>query len=291
MNQLRRLGQEMLLDLPKRIRKHEIQKLIISELKLRSRKVIRPLESHNRLQTKPLQAKSAARRRVVRQKITTRAICFWWRKGRCQRGTRCRFRHPSSVVRKIDVHNHRVKGSGDRRGQTDFGCGISNNQSLGERLRSSKKEYRPADALIKRGVSSVLGTNFDKKNCKCPNLSPKVSTKLQKEADRLWDWCKSQLQEFKEMPEAAKFLEPVAWRKLKLPLYPNIVKSPMDLGTISTKLDKHVYSDIFEFNKDMRLIWANAKKFNQPGSNIFMIAGFLARTWTEGLPALELTQQ
>ena len=77
------------------------------------------------------------------------------------------------------------------------------------------------------------------------------------------------------MPEAVRFLEPVAWRKLKLPLYPNVIKHPMDLGTISDKLDKSEYSDIFELNKDMKLVWSNAKKFNNPGSNIFMMAGFL----------------
>ena len=62
------------------------------------------------------------------------------------------------------------------------------------------------------------------------------------------------------MPEAVRFLEPVDWEKLKLPLYPNIIENPLDLGTISRKLNNLEYSNIFEFDKDMNLVWSNAKK-------------------------------
>ena len=44
-------------------------------------------------------------------------------------------------------------------------------------------------------------------------------------------------------------------------------------------MDRGEYPDIFAFNKDMKLVWSNAKKFNLPGSNIFNAAGFLCRTW------------
>ena len=80
-------------------------------------------------------------------------------------------------------------------------------------------------------------------------------------------------------PESGRFLESVDWRKLKLPMYPNIIKNPMDLGTISRKINNLQYSDIFEFNEDMVLIWSNAKKFYQPGSNTFKVAGYLSRAW------------
>ena len=71
----------------------------------------------------------------------------------------------------------------------------------------------------------------------------------------------------------------MAWEKLKLPLYPNIIKRPMDIGTIKSKLDQSEYSSIFQFDKDMRLVWSNAKKFNQPGSNIYKSAELLRRDW------------
>ena len=42
----------------------------------------------------------------------------------------------------------------------------------------------------------------------------------------------------------------------------------MDLGTIKSKLDQSEYASIFLLDKDMRLVWSNAKKFNEPGSDI-----------------------
>ena len=55
----------------------------------------------------------------------------------------------------------------------------------------------------------------------------------------------------------------------------------MDLSTIGKKLDKLEYSDIFEFNKDMNLVWSNTMKFNKPGSTVYKTAGYLARTWSK----------
>ena len=81
------------------------------------------------------------------------------------------------------------------------------------------------------------------------------------------------------MPQAVLFLEPVDWEKLRLPLYPNIIKNPMDLKTIKEKLDRNQYSNIFEFNKDINLTWSNAKAFNKPGSDILKSAQFLCNAW------------
>ena len=44
---------------------------------------------------------------------------------------------------------------------------------------------------------------------------------------------------------------------------------------------KAKYSSIFEFDKDMRLVWSNAKKFNKPGSNIYKSAEWLGRKWNQ----------
>ena len=95
----------------------------------------------------------------------------------------------------------------------------------------------------------------------------------------MWEWCKYILQDFRKMPQAVLFLEPVDWEKLRLPLYPKIIKNPMDLKTIKEKLDRNQYSNIFEFNQDMNLIWSNAKAFNRPGSDIFKSAEFLCNVW------------
>ena len=102
-----------------------------------------------------------------------------------------------------------------------------------------------------------------------------------KEEGSLLNWCRKILTEFSRKPAAVKFLEPVDWVRLGLPQYPMIIKNPIDLGTIKNKLDQSKYSSIFEFDKDMRLVWSNAKKFNEPGSGIYKHAEILRREWNK----------
>ena len=56
-------------------------------------------------------------------------------------------------------------------------------------------------------------------------------------------------------------VDPVA---LKIPNYPNIVKDPMDLGTIDSNLKNQKYSSVKEFVDDFQLIVDNCVAFNGP---------------------------
>ena len=50
--------------------------------------------------------------------------------------------------------------------------------------------------------------------------------------------------------------------KLNIPDYFKIIMKPMDLGTIRSRLDKELYSTPMEFDEDVRLTFANARKYN-----------------------------
>ena len=100
-------------------------------------------------------------------------------------------------------------------------------------------------------------------------------------SERMWKWCGRAKMHISKRPEALTFLEPVDWVKLGLPLYPNIIKNLMDLGTIKDKLERAEYFSIFDFDKDVRLVWKNAKKFNKSRSKIYKSAELLRREWTQ----------
>jgi len=80
------------------------------------------------------------------------------------------------------------------------------------------------------------------------------------------------LDKFMQQQEVAPFLEPVDWETLGLPEYPEIIREPMDLGTIRSKLLTGRYKEPDDFAKDMRLVWENAKTFNEAGSPIYDVA-------------------
>jgi bromodomain-containing factor 1 len=60
--------------------------------------------------------------------------------------------------------------------------------------------------------------------------------------------CSALLKTLKAKPNASPFLEPVDWQKFGLPDYPEIITKPMDLGTITTKLEDGQYILLIYFN-------------------------------------------
>jgi len=61
-------------------------------------------------------------------------------------------------------------------------------------------------------------------------------------------------------------------RKSEAPDYHDIVKRPMDLKTIKTKVKDGVISNSLEFQRDIYLMFANAMMYNRPGSEIYNMA-------------------
>eukprot|EP00474_Spongospora_subterranea_P010266 CRZ10724.1 hypothetical protein [Spongospora subterranea] len=76
------------------------------------------------------------------------------------------------------------------------------------------------------------------------------------------------------------FSRPVDWNEMQIPEYPKIVKSPMDLGTIKSRLDSAWYSSFAAFAADVQLVWDNAKLFNEPGSEVHEAAIQMEDIWS-----------
>uniref|UniRef100_A0A7S4BXF0 Bromo domain-containing protein n=1 Tax=Chrysotila carterae TaxID=13221 RepID=A0A7S4BXF0_CHRCT len=63
-------------------------------------------------------------------------------------------------------------------------------------------------------------------------------------------------------PASFPFRQPVDWRKLKLDRYPEVVKTPMDLGTISKRLDRYEFTSAESLKSAVELVWSNALLYN-----------------------------
>ncbi|OBZ72828.1 hypothetical protein A0H81_06717 [Grifola frondosa] len=70
--------------------------------------------------------------------------------------------------------------------------------------------------------------------------------------------------QIKKKDDYAFFLEPVD--PAHVPGYADVVKRPMDLGTMTTKVKRGKYRSLEEFASDIRLLATNAKTFNPPGT-------------------------
>jgi len=68
------------------------------------------------------------------------------------------------------------------------------------------------------------------------------------------------------------FSVPVEPDLLGLPDYFEIIKSPMDLGTVKKKLEGGNYRDLDAFARDVRLTFENAMKYNSKASDVHSVA-------------------
>lgn len=67
------------------------------------------------------------------------------------------------------------------------------------------------------------------------------------------------------------FLAPVDTVALNIPNYAEVVKEPMDLGTIQTKLANNQYENGDAFEHDVRLVFKNCYLFNPEGTDVNMM--------------------
>ncbi|XP_041447869.1 bromodomain-containing protein 3-like [Drosophila obscura] len=64
------------------------------------------------------------------------------------------------------------------------------------------------------------------------------------------------------------FYNPVDAEKFGLHDYHDIIKKPMDLGTMKRKMDNRQYTSAAEFAEDMRLMFSNCYKYNPPDHDV-----------------------
>merc|ERR1719270_651555 len=68
------------------------------------------------------------------------------------------------------------------------------------------------------------------------------------------------------------FYKPVDTEQLDLHDYKQVIKKPMDLGTVKTKMESRQYNYPAEFAIDMRLIFTNCYKYNPPDHDVVAMA-------------------
>lgn len=82
-------------------------------------------------------------------------------------------------------------------------------------------------------------------------------------------------------PESADFRVPVDHVALGLKDYLDIVKEPMDLGTIRKKLLNKEYPTVESCARDIRLVWTNCMTYNQGGNEYYQLADLFAKKFEE----------
>ncbi|QIW97875.1 hypothetical protein AMS68_003393 [Peltaster fructicola] len=95
----------------------------------------------------------------------------------------------------------------------------------------------------------------------------------------------------KKTKHALAFLIPVDVVKLNIPNYPNIVKNPMDLTTLETKLKNDQYASAQEYANDFTQIVINSKLFNGENHPVTVAAYNMEATFKKYMSTLPGPQE
>lgn len=135
----------------------------------------------------------------------------------------------------------------------------------------------PADAPDKETVLEQKSTPGAEAKDPAPTAveertEPTPAEKHQKRMEQALDIVRKLI----GLPEAELFSEPVDAEALGIPEYLEVIKEPMDLGTILGRLEvgesqgweNCVYKGVDEVKRDIELVWSNCYTFNMPGEPI-----------------------
>lgn len=104
---------------------------------------------------------------------------------------------------------------------------------------------------------------------------PQHSSQSKEKLNEQLKFCNDILKELlskKHSGYAWPFYKPVDAKLLLLHDYHDIIKHPMDLGTVKTKMDNRDYKTAAEFAADIRLIFTNCYKYNPPDHDVVAMA-------------------
>lgn len=121
---------------------------------------------------------------------------------------------------------------------------------------------------------------------KWDRILPVVEKSIPKKVKNLWGKspmivCKNILKELLNQKNSYWFAEPVDPVALNIPDYFDIIKKPMDLGTINKRMS--TYTTVLDFANDVRLVISNALSYNAPGHEVYLAAQSLSKFFEKSI--------
>lgn len=109
----------------------------------------------------------------------------------------------------------------------------------------------------------------------------------EKHKNQVFRKCSALLQKLMKHNFGWVFNTPVDVYALGLHDYHDIIKHPMDLGTIKTRLSQNWYKSPREFAEDVRLVFRNAMIYNPKGQDVHIMAEQMSKMFEERWAVIE----
>ncbi|XP_068345794.1 transcription factor GTE8-like [Pyrus communis] len=128
-------------------------------------------------------------------------------------------------------------------------------------------------------LTSVSGKRLNLGAPKAQTRNPEASGRFDSSTASaiLMKQCEALLKRLMAHQSSWLFKEPVDVVKLNIPDYFTVIKHPMDLGTIKSKIASGSYSSPLEFAADVRMTFTNAMTYNPPQNKVYAMADTLSK--------------
>ncbi|KAK8527469.1 hypothetical protein V6N12_054681 [Hibiscus sabdariffa] len=183
----------------------------------------------------------------------------------------------------VSVAEHDQRNSGD--------VGGNGNEFVEKEKRTPKSNqyYKKSEFVLSKEKLKPIESNKKMK----PNVGKSNpgqmggGTVMEKFSGQLFKSCSNLLGKLMKHKFGWVFDKPVDVKALGLHDYYTIVKHPMDLGTVKTRLNKNLYKSPREFAEDVRLTFSNAMLYNPKGQDVHIMAETLLGIFEEQWTAIE----
>ncbi|TYH30043.1 hypothetical protein ES288_A01G062400v1 [Gossypium darwinii] len=176
--------------------------------------------------------------------------------------------------------------------RSDNGNGVGNGSEFVEKEKRTPKAnqyYKNSDFVLgKEKLKPVENKKKMKLNVGKNNVRQVGDgVAAEKLSSRMFKSCSNLLGKLMKHKFGWVFNKPVDVKGLGLHDYYSIVKHPMDLGTVKTRLNKNWYKSPREFAEDVRLTFSNAMLYNPKGQDVHVMADTLSGLFEEKWAAIE----
>ncbi|URE39008.1 bromodomain domain containing protein [Musa troglodytarum] len=137
-----------------------------------------------------------------------------------------------------------------------------------------------SDGYVKKQYAmSQNGSNFKSMNNGNLEMSKRAPDpdRLDNSYSLLMKQCETLLKRLMNHQYGWVFNTPVDPVKLNIPDYFQVIKYPMDFGTIKTRIQLDRYSNPLDFVSDVRLTFTNAKTYNPPKNDVHIMADAMSK--------------
>lgn len=163
--------------------------------------------------------------------------------------------------------------------------GISDTMEKEKRTPKANQFFRNREFLL--GKDKFLAADKKSKSNGKKHGEGEIGFELGKFSNKFRNSCNALLERLMKHKHGWVFNKPVDAKALGLHDYFDIIKNPIDLGTVKSRLSKNWYNSPREFAEDVRLTFHNAMTYNPKGQDVYLMADQLMQIFQEKWAVIE----